>query len=75
MASPSIVKLDMERVMETAEVVDYAEPLLSADRRLKAAKDALLHRDLAAGVEELTQAIADIRAAAIYIKHMQETQR
>lgn len=61
--------------METAEVIDYAEPLLSAERRLRSAKGALLRRNLAEGAEELTQAIADLRIAVLHIKHMQETQR
>jgi hypothetical protein len=65
----------MEKVMEIAEVIDYAEPLLSAERRLRSAKSALLGKNLTDGAEELTQAIADLRIAVLHIKHMQEIQR
>ncbi len=61
--------------METAELIDYAHPMMMAENRLKAAHNELLHGDMEKGLGELTQAVVETRLAAAAVRHMMEKRR
>ena len=65
------MKLDMEIVMDSAELIDYAYPMLMAERRLKEAHEALLERKYDDGVELLLKAVTEVRIAIASVRHMQ----
>jgi hypothetical protein len=53
----------MEKAMQTAEVIDYAKPLMEAERALKNMHDAALHRDYEMAKEFAVQAMTHTRLA------------
>jgi hypothetical protein len=61
--------------METVELIDYAYPMMMAERHLRAAHEALLNHGMATGLEELEQALVDVRTAIMSVKHMQEMRK
>lgn len=61
----------MEIVMDSAELIDYAYPMLMAERRLKEAHEALLERKYDDGVELLLKAVTEVRIAIASVRHMQ----
>lgn len=54
------------------ELIDYAHPMMMAEKHQRLAHDALLSRDFATGKEELLKAIAELRLAAMSVTHMAE---
>lgn len=52
-------------------MIDYAHPMMMAEKHLKQAHNAFLTHDFATGKEELLQAIAETRLAYNAIVHMQ----
>jgi hypothetical protein len=58
--------------MEALMLIDYAHPMMMAEKHQRQAHDALLERNLAKGREELLQAIAELRLACMAITHMEE---
>lgn len=57
--------------MDSAELIDYAYPMLMAERRLKEAHEALLERKYDDGVELLLKAVTEVRIAIASVRHMQ----
>lgn len=57
--------------MDSAELIDYAYPMLMAERRLKEAHEALLNRKYDEGVELLLKAVTEVRIAVASVRHMQ----
>lgn len=58
--------------METAELIDYAYPMMMAERKLKEAHEALLNRDFDGGMELLLSASVEVKLAVNSVKHMKE---
>ncbi len=54
----------------TSSLIDYAHPMLMAERKLKDAHNALLHRDFDKGIELMQEAIAEARIAIHSVRHM-----
>jgi len=53
-------------------LIDYAHPLMMAERALKKAHDYLLDRDYELALDQLKLAIIETRAAGAAALHMQE---
>jgi len=53
-------------------LIDYAHPLMMAERALKKAHDYLLDRDYELALDQLKLAIIETRAASAATLHMQE---
>jgi len=53
-------------------LIDYAHPLMMAERALKKAHDYLLDRDYELALDQLKLAIIETRAASVATLHMQE---
>jgi hypothetical protein len=60
--------------METAELIDYAYPMMMAERELKKAHEALLDGRMDEGLERLTQAVVEVRLAIHSVQHMKGAQ-
>ena len=56
----------------TSSLIDYAYPMLMAERKLKDAHDALLHRDFDKGIELLLDASVEVKLAINSVTHMKE---
>ena len=52
-------------------LIDYAHPMMMAERALKKAHDYLLDRDYELALDQLKLAIVETRAASIATLHMQ----
>lgn len=59
--------------MENVELIDYAYPLMMAERRLKDAHAELLNRNFDGGLEKLLEAIVEVRIAVNAVRHMKES--
>jgi hypothetical protein len=53
-------------------LIDYAHPMMMAERALKKAHDYLLDRDYELALDQLKLAIIETRAASMATLHMQE---
>ena len=53
-------------------LIDYAHPLMMAERALKKAHDYLLNRDYELALDQLKLAIIETRAASAATLHIQE---
>lgn len=53
-------------------LIDYAHPMMMAEKHQKQAHYAFLEGDWLAGKEELLQAIAELRIACMAVQHMHE---
>lgn len=56
-------------------IVDYAHPMMMAERHLKTAHEALLDKDADVALGELMQAIVETKLAMNCIKLMEENKR
>lgn len=56
----------------TSSLIDYAYPMIMAERKLKDAHDALLHRDFDKGIELLLEVSVEVKLAITSVKHMKE---
>jgi uncharacterized membrane protein YpjA len=54
------------------DLIDYAHPLMMAERALKKAHDYLLEGDYTLALDQLKLAIVETRAASTATIHMQE---
>jgi hypothetical protein len=54
------------------DLIDYAHPMMMAERALKKAHDYLLNRDYELALDQLKLAIVETRAASAAALHMQE---
>ncbi len=61
--------------MTPVELIDYAHPMMIAERNLRDAYNALIEGDLEAGEKHLMDAVVETRMAMTAVKHMKETQR
>lgn len=55
-----------------SDLIDYAHPLMMAERALKKAHDYLLEGDYELALDQLKLAIVETRAASAATVHMQE---
>jgi hypothetical protein len=55
-----------------SDLIDYAHPMMMAERALKKAHDYLLDRDYELALDQLKLAIIETRAASMAALHMQE---
>ena len=55
-----------------SNLIDYARPLMMAERALKKAHDYLLDRDYELALDQLKLAIVETRAASVATFHLQE---
>jgi len=55
-----------------SDLIDYAHPLMMAERALKKAHDYLLDSDYELALDQLKLAIIETRAASVATIHMQE---
>jgi hypothetical protein len=55
-----------------SDLIDYAHPLMMAERALKKAHDYLLEGDYELALDQLKLAIVETRAASAATLHMQE---
>jgi|LauGreDrversion4_2_1035121.scaffolds.fasta_scaffold3117399_2 hypothetical protein len=51
-------------------LIDYAYPMMMAEREMKKAHEALLEGRMDEGLEHLTQAVVEVRLAIHSVKHM-----
>lgn len=61
--------------MANADLIDYAHPMMMAERKLSDAYNALIEGDLDKGEENLLDALVEVKMAMNAIKHMKENQR
>jgi hypothetical protein len=52
------------------DLIDYAYPMMMAEREMKKAHEALLEGRMDEGLEHLTQAVVEVRLAIHSVKHM-----
>jgi len=55
-----------------SELIDYAHPLMMAEKALKKAHDYLLEQDYDLALDQLKLAIVETRAASMATIHIQE---
>lgn len=55
-----------------SDLIDYARPMMMAERALKKAHDYLLDRDYELALDQLKLAIVEVRAASVATLHLQE---
>ena len=53
-------------------VIDYASPCMMAEKALKDAHNAVLHKDLDGGIEHTMEALVQTRLMLVSLKHMKE---
>lgn len=53
-------------------LIDYAYPMMMAERKLKEAHDAFLEKDYDNGIEKLIEVAAEVKMALNSAKHMKE---
>lgn len=51
-------------------LIDYAYPMMMAEREMKKAHEALLEGRMDEGLEHLTQAVVEVRLAIHSVEHM-----
>ena len=56
-------------------LIDYAHPMMMAEKHQRQAHDALLERNWTKGKEELLQAIVELRLAVVAATHLEETNK
>ena len=56
--------------MESANLIDYAHPMMMAERKLKEAHEKLLDNKYDEGIDALIQALAEVRIAIHSVRHM-----
>ena len=61
--------------MTTENLIDYAHPMMMAERNLRNAYNALIEGDLETGEKHLLDAVVEARMALNAIKHMRENKR
>lgn len=61
--------------MESAELIDYAYPMMMAERNLKNAHEKLLEGKYDEGIEGLMQALVEVRIAIHSVRHMRGEQQ
>ena len=61
--------------MANADLIDYAHPMMMAERNLRDAYNALIEGDLEAGEKHLMDVVVETRMAMNAVKHMRENQR
>ena len=59
--------------MENPKLIDYAYPMMMAEKALKKAHDYLLDGDYTLALDQLKLAIVETRAASVATLHMQES--
>jgi hypothetical protein len=59
--------------MKNQELIDYAYPLMMAERALKKAHDFLLEEDYILAMGQLEKAIVEVRIARNSVLHIKET--
>jgi len=59
--------------MKNKELIDYAYPLMMAERALKKAHDFLLEEDYILAMDQLEKAIVEVRIARNSVLHIKET--
>ena len=59
--------------MKNEELIDYAYPLMMAERELKKAHDFLLEEDYILAMDQLEKAIVEVRIARNSVLHIKET--
>lgn len=57
-------------ILTTSSLIDYAHPMMMAERKLKDAHEALLRRDFDGGIERLQEAITEARLAVHAVRHI-----
>lgn len=65
----------MDKVTQTADIIDYARPMMMAQKHIRLAHDALLSGDNDVAMGELLQVIVEARMAINAIKLMEENKR
>ena len=58
----------------TSSLIDYAYPMMMAEREMKKAHEALLDGRMDEGLERLTQAAVEVRMAINAVRHMKGEQ-
>lgn len=59
----------------TNDLIDYAHPMMMAEKNLRDAYNALIENDLESGEKKLMDALVETRMAMTAVKHMRENQR
>jgi len=59
--------------MKNEELIDYAYPLMMAERALKKAHDFLLEEDYILAMDQLEKAIVEVRIARNSVLYIKET--
>ncbi len=59
-------------MMNTEVVIDYAYPMMMAEKALKEAHNCLLNKDYDEAVERLLVAATEVRMTLTSVKHMKE---
>ena len=65
----------MDKVTQTADIIDYARPMMMAQKHMRLAHDALLSNDNDVAMGELLQVVVEARMAINAIKLMEENKR
>jgi hypothetical protein len=65
----------MDKVTQTADIIDYARPMMMAQKHIRLAHDALLSGDNDVAMGELLQVVVEARMAINAIKLMEENKR
>lgn len=55
-------------------LIDYAYPMIMAERKLKEAHDALLERNYDLGMERLLECVVETKIAVNSVRHIKEQQ-
>lgn len=63
----------MDKFTEHVELIDYARPMMLAENAMKAAYDALLHQNVDGGMEQLLNAMVEIKMALNAVRHIKES--
>lgn len=59
----------------TSSLIDYAHPMMMAERKLKEAHEVLLDNKYSEGIDCLIQALTEVRLAIQSVRHMRGDQR
>lgn len=58
--------------MDSQPLIDYAYPMMMAERKLKEAHDALLEHKYDVGIDRLLECIVEAKIAMNSVRHMKE---